>query len=171
VIAGVILSDSLDEESKLAFLGDDELEVFSVETNDEIVDLFEEFRPEIIGFDVGTEQGLKEFTKNEQELQDEGFIFTPNSHQEKKVERLQSLQKHVKHKLDYIPEFIRFEPQITAEELMLDGEDALESLGVEGDIGGAREFDAVLGVVTARFYSQGQFEDYGVVVPNNLDQT
>jgi len=170
MIAGVILSDTLDEDSKIAFL-DDELDVFSVENNSDIVGLFERFRPEVVAFDVGTEQGLKEFTQSEQELQDEGFIFTPNSHQEKKVERLQSLEKHVKHKLDYIPEFIRFEPQITAEELMLDGEDALSSLGVEGDIGGAREFDAVLGAVTARFYSQGQFEEYGVVVPENLDET
>ncbi|QGA80546.1 hypothetical protein [Candidatus Nanohalobium constans] len=170
MIAGVILSNSLDKDSKIAFLGD-ELETFSVETNQEIVDLVEEKQPEIIAFDVGTEQGPKEFTKAEQELQDEGYIFTPNSHQERKVERLQSLEKHLKHQLDYIPEIIRFEPQITAEELMLDGEDALKSIGIEGDISGAKEFDAVLGAVTARFYSQDQFEEMGVVVPENLDNS
>ena len=169
MIAGVLLSDTLDKDSKIAFL-DDELDVFSVENNSDIVELFEEFRPEIVAFDVGAEQGMKEFTQSEQELQEEGFIFTPNSHQEKKVERLQSLEKHVKHKLDYVPNFIRFEPQITAEELMLDGEDALSSLGVEGDINGAKEFDAVLGAVTSRFYSQGQFDEYGVVVPKSLDE-
>lgn len=169
MIAGVILSDTLDEDSKIAFL-DDELDVFSVENNSDIVELFEEFRPEIVAFDVGAEQGMKEFTQSEQELQEEGFIFTPNSHQEKKVERLQSLKRHVKHRLDYVPDFIRFEPQITAEELMLDGEDALSSLGVEGDIGGAREFNAVLGAVTSRFYNQGQFDEYGVVVPKSLDE-
>jgi len=122
-----------------------------------------------VAFDVGTVQGPEEFTKDEQELQDEGYIFTPNSHQERKVERLQSLEKHVKHKLDYIPEFIRFEPQITSRELALDDEKALNSLGVDGDIGSAKEFDAVLGAVTSRFYGQGQYEEYGVVVPESLD--
>ena len=169
MIAGVILSDSLDRKTKVAFL-EDELEIHSVETNGEIVELLEEYKPEIIAFDVGTDQGKDEFTSDEQELQDEGYIFTPNSHQEKKVERLQSLEKHIKHKLTYVPEFIRFEPQITARELMLDDEEALSSIGVEGDINGAREFDAVLGAVTARFYSQGQYEEYGVVVPESLDK-
>ena len=169
MIAGVILSDSLDRETRVAFL-DDELDVHSVETNAEIVELLDEYQPEVIAFDVGTDQGKDEFTSDEQDLQDEGYIFTPNSHQEKKVERLQSLEKHIKHKLGYIPEFIRFEPQITARELMLDDEEALSSIGVEGDIDGAREFDAVLGAVTARFYSQGQYEEYGVVVPESLDK-
>jgi hypothetical protein len=169
MIAGVILSDSLDRKTKVAFLGDG-LEIHSVETNGEIVELFEEYQPEVIAFDVGTDQGKDEFTGDEQDLQDEGYIFTPNSHQEKKVERLQSLEKHIKHKLAYVPEFIRFEPQITARELMLDDEEALSSIGVEGDINGAREFDAVLGAVTARFYSQGQYEEYGVVVPESLDK-
>ena len=170
MIAGVILSDSLEKDSKIAFLGDS-LEVYSVETNKEIVELFDEHQPEIVAFDVGMAQGAEEFTKDEQELQDEGYIFTPNSHQEKKVERLQSLEKHVKHRLDYIPEFIRFEPQITSRELMIDDEMALNSFGIEGDIGGAKEFDAVLGAVTARFYSQGQYDEFGVVVPEGLDNS
>jgi len=170
MIAGVILSDSLEQDTKISFL-DEELDIHSVETNEEIVELFEEYKPEVVAFDVGTAQGKDEFTSDEQDLQDEGYIFTPNSHQQRKVERLQSLEKHVKHKLDYIPEFIRFEPQITAKELMLDDEQALKSLGIEGDISGAKEFDAVLGSVTARFYSQGQFEQYGVVVPESLDNS
>jgi predicted nuclease with RNAse H fold len=170
MIAGVILSDSLEEDSKVAFLGD-ELSVFSVETNEDIVDLFDEFKPEVVAFDVGTAQSGKEFTKAEKDMKEEGFIFTPNSFQKDKVERLQSLEKFTKHRLSYLPDFIRFEPQISAEELKITSESDLESFGISGDIGGAKEFDAVLGAVTARFYEQGDFEEMGVVIPGDGKNT
>jgi len=68
------------------------------------------------------------------------------------------------------PDFIRFDPQITAKELSIDGDDALASYGVEpSDIDSARVFDAVLGAITARFYQQEQFQDLGIIVPQSLD--
>jgi predicted nuclease with RNAse H fold len=170
MIAGLILADSLEEDCSLAFL-DEKLETFQVETNDEIVELIEEKEPEVLAVDVGTEQGKEEFTKQEKELKEEGYIFTPNSHQTRKVERMQSLERHLNHAMGGRIQIIRFEPQITARELAIDSEQDLKSIGVEGDIGSVEEFDAVLGAVTARFYSQGQFEDLGVVVPEPLDKT
>lgn len=168
MIAGIILSDDLDKNCSIAFLGD-ELETLEVNTNEEIVEAIEERNSEIVAVDVGTKQSQKEFTKEEKELKEEGYIFTPNSYQKTKVERMQSLERHINHAMGGRVEIIRFEPQITAEELAIDSEDDLASLGVEGDIGSVEEFNATLGAITARFYSQGQFEDYGVVVPENLD--
>lgn len=164
MIAGVLLRDDVNKESKLAFLGD-ELKIHSLNTNEEIVEKLDDYDPEVIAFDIGTEQSQKEFTKDEKSLQDEGFIFTPNSHQEKKVERLQSLERFLKHKIDSIPEIIRFEPHITSKELDLASESELMRYGVEGEIADDKEFDAVLGAVTARFYQQGDYEDYGVIIP------
>ncbi|MFB6100480.1 MAG: hypothetical protein ABEK16_04365 [Candidatus Nanohalobium sp.] len=167
MIAGLILSDDVEEECSLAFLGE-ELETMQVNTNEEIVEEVEKREPEVLAVDVGTEQSQQEFTKEENELKEEGYIFTPNSHQQRKVERMQSLERHLEHKMGGMIEIIRFEPQITAKELAIDSERDLSSIGVEGDIGGVGEFDATLGAVTARFYSQGQFEDYGVVVPESV---
>ena len=170
MIAGLILSDNLDEDCSLAFLGEN-LETFQVETNEEIVELVEEKSPDVLAVDAGTEQGQKEFTKQEKELKEEGYIFTPNSHQKRKVERMQSLERHLNHSMGGQIEIIRFEPQITAKELAIDSEKDLRSIGVEGEIGNVEEFDATLGAITARFYSQGQFDDYGVVVPEPLDNS
>ncbi|MFB6159343.1 MAG: hypothetical protein ABEJ95_06865 [Candidatus Nanohalobium sp.] len=170
MIAGLILSDDVEKECSMAFLGED-LETCKLTTNEEIVEKVEEKEPEVLAVDVGTEQSAQELTKKENKLKEEGHIFTPNSYQKRKVERMQSLERHLNHVMGGQVEIIRFEPQITAQELVIDSEDDLEALGVEGDIGSAEEFDAVLGAVTARFYSQGQFQDLGVVVPENLDKT
>jgi hypothetical protein len=170
MIAGLIISDNLEEDSSLAFLGE-ELETLKVETNEDIVEAIEERDPNFLAVDVGTEQAQEEFTEQEKELKEEGHIFTPNSHQKRKVERVQSLERHLKHAMGGQIEIIRFEPQITAKELAIDSENDLKSLGVEGDIGDVKEFDATLGAITARFYSQDQFEDYGVVVPEPLDNS
>jgi hypothetical protein len=170
MIAGLILSEDLEEECSMAFL-DEEMETLEVNTNEEIVEAIEEKEPEIIAVDVGAKQNQKEFTKEEKELKEEGYVFTPNSYQKRKVERMQSLERHIKHAMGGRVEIIRFEPQITAEELDINSEEDLASLGIQGEIGRVGEFDAVLGAVTSRFYSQSQFEDYGVVVPQNLDKT
>lgn len=169
MIAGLILSDDLEKDSSIAFLGD-ELETLKVNTNEDIVEAIEERNPEIVAVDVGTKQSQEEFTKEEKELKEEGYIFTPNSYEKTKVERMQSLERHINHAMGGRVEIIRFEPQITAEELAIDSEEDFASLGVEGDIKSVEEFDATLGAITARFYSQGQFEDYGVVVPSSLEK-
>ena len=167
MIAGLILTEDIEKESSLALL-DEKIECFKLSTNKEIIEKISENKPEVLAVDVGTEQAQQEFTKKEEELREEGQIFTPNSHQKRKVERMQSLERHLKHELGGQIGIIRFEPQITARELAIDSENDLASIGIEGEISGAEEFNAVLGAVTARFYTQGQFNDLGVIVPENL---
>jgi len=165
MIAGLILKDNLEEDSQIAFLGD-KIESFSVTENSELVELIEEYEPEVIAANVGLEQPAEELSKDEQDLKDEGHIFTPDSHREKTVKRLQTLKAQITHETGLQPNFIRFEPQISAKELAIDGDKALEGYGVDAsDIGSVGEFDAVVGAVTARFYQENQYEDLGVVVP------
>ncbi|MFB6180807.1 MAG: hypothetical protein ABEJ93_02930 [Candidatus Nanohalobium sp.] len=169
MIAGLILKKTIEEESKIAFLKDEETVISSVSTNQDLVEEIGKHSPEVIAVDVGMKQGPEEYTEEEEELREEGHVFTPNSHQEKTVERLKALEKHLQHSKGLQPDFIRFEPQITAKELAIDGDQALESLGVETEsIGSAEEFDAVLGAVTARFYQEGQSTEKGVVVPESM---
>ena len=168
--SGLILSDKKGETCYISFLTDDELEISEVKTNKEIVDLIEEFKPSFVAVNVGTKESRDEFTEEEQELLEEGYNFTPNYQQVMKVRRLELLQRQVLDRLgDSGPEFIRFEPYITAEELTIHNDSALESLGIEtGNIKSSKAFDSVLGAVTSRFYSQGQFEEKGVIIPENL---
>jgi hypothetical protein len=68
------------------------------------------------------------------------------------------------------PDIIRFEPSITAEQLAIHDDAGFKSLGIDtSGIRSARQFDAALGAVTARFYSQNQYEDLGVIVPESLE--
>jgi hypothetical protein len=165
MIAGLILKNDVEEESFVAFM-DEGLACFSVNENDEIIELFEEKKPDIVVANVGLEQGQEELTKQEQELQDEGYMFTPNSHKEKLVKRLDALKAQLTHETGLQPEFIRFGPQISAKELAIDGDEALESYGVDtSGIDSVGEFNAVLGCVTARFYQENQYKDFGVIVP------
>lgn len=164
MIAGLILSNTIEEKCRMAFLGEN-LECLQAETNKEIVDAVNERDVEFLAVDVGAAQAAEEMTKTEKELKEEGFIFTPNSHQDKKVERLQSLKKGLEHAMKGRIEVIRFEPQITAKELEVTGEEDLRHLGIEGEIGEAKEFDAVLGAITARHYQKGDYQDLGVIIP------
>jgi len=67
------------------------------------------------------------------------------------------------------PEVIRFEPQITADELAIHDDSALGSYGVDSSkIESAEQFDAMLGAITARFYEQNQVKDLGVIIPEPL---
>lgn len=165
MIAGLILKDNIEEESQIAFMGE-EVETFSVNENPELVDLIEEYEPELIAANVGLEQSQEELTKQEKELQEEGFIFTPNSHREKTVKRLETLKAQIVHQTGLQIDFIRFEPQISAKELAIDSDQALESYGVDtSSINSVGGFDAVIGAVTSRFYQENQYQDLGVVVP------
>lgn len=170
MIAGLILKDETGVDCGVAFLGD-ELSTYSVETNEEIIDLLDRHQPEILAVDISDETSLKELNKKEEELKEEGHIFNPVSHEGEKVKRFEALKSGCRQELGPdCPEFIRFDPQITADELAVHGDKGLESLGVETEnIMSADEFDAALGAVTARFYEEGQYSDLGVIVPSTLE--
>ena len=169
MIAGLILSDNEQLDSEMALLGD-ELEVYSLETNQEIVEKITELEPEVLAVNSAGEITREELSEQEEDLKEEGYSFTPSRTESKKVKRLQGLKTLIKREMLDSPDFIRFDPHITAEELAIEGDKALDGYGVEtSDINSARQFDAVLGSITARFYQQEQFQDLGVVVPRNLE--
>jgi hypothetical protein len=165
MIAGLVLSESEEMESSIAFFGEEGVETFSLNDTGEIADLIVEKEPDVLAVNTGSEV-IRELSEQEEELKDEGYSFTPSSMEKRKVKRFQAIQNTVNHRTGTAVEFIRFDPKITSEELAIDSEQALEAYGVEtGSLDSAREFDALLGAVTARFYQQGDFKDLGVVVP------
>lgn len=169
MIAGLILSDNEQVDSKIAFLGD-ELDTFSVETNQELVEKISDLEPDIVAVNSAGEITKEKLSEQEEDLKEEGYSFTPSRTESRKIKRLQALKAVLNRDMMDSPEFIRFDPHITAEELAIDGESALSSFGVEpSEIDSARQFDSVLGSITARFYQQEQFQDLGVVVPQSLE--
>ncbi len=166
MIAGIILSETDEQEVHIAFLGDDVTETVSIKDNEKIVEKLKERSPEIIAVDADTEYGDEMFSDREEELKEEGYNFTPSSAEKRKVKRLQGLKAILRRDMEMPPDFIRYDPFISAKELALDDEKALESLGIEtSGIDSARQFDAMLGAITARYYEQGEFRDLGVIVP------
>lgn len=165
MIAGLILSDDPDMKCQIAFL-DEALECIEVETNEEIIEKIEKSKTEVMAVNAGQlrGEGLKD---DESELKEEGHAFIPSSHEKKRSKRLRALEDQLELKLGpEKPVVIRFDPQITSKQLALDGDQALEGLGIDtSGIRSAKQFDAALGAVTARFYQQNQYEDLGVIVP------
>ncbi len=147
------------------------MECVSASTNDEIADAIEERKPEVVAVNAGQEEGSAEFTENEQELKEEGYTFTPSSHQKLRNRRRQALESELFSRMgSSSPHLIRFAPHITAEELAIHGDEGLESYGIDtSGITSAEKFDAVLGAVTARFYQQNQARDMGIIVPDNME--
>lgn len=171
MIAGVIISATDNEPVHIAFLGEDTTRTVSIDDNEEIVGELKGAEPDIIAVDADTEYGDDMFSDREEELKEEGFNFTPSSAEKRKVKRLQGLKAILRRDMEIPPDFIRFDPFITAEELALDGEKALESLGIDtSGINSARQFDAMLGAVTARYYDQGEYRDLGVIVPGEHEE-
>ncbi len=170
MIAGLILSDSKDKHSRISFLGD-ETHTYTVDSNEEIIEKMSEHQPEVLAVDVDDSEGPEEMTGDEQDAQDEGYSFTPNAHQSMKQKRFRALKEQLFRDMGAEqPDLIRFDPHITARELALDSDEALESLGVDTDeIEHSGEFDSVLGAVTARFFQQGSFTDLGIVIPEPLE--
>lgn len=169
MIAGLILSDNEQLNSEIAVLGD-ELKVFSLESNEEIVEKIQEFEPDIIAVNSAGEITREDLSEQEEDLKEEGYSFTPSSTESKKIKRLQALKAVLNRDMLESPEFVRFDPHITSKELAIDGDDALNSYGVNSsDIDSARQFDSVLGAITARFYEQDQYQDLGVIVPQGLE--
>lgn len=170
MIAGLILKDTTEEESIIAFLGD-ELQIETASTNDDIAELIQENEPEVIAANIGTFEGPDTLNEDEEELKEEGFSFTPTSYERKRSRRMEALNSQLFSLMgNDSPEAIRFEPHITAEELAIHEDQGIKSLGIQTDaIESAEQFDAALGAITARFYQQSQYEDMGVIVPESME--
>jgi hypothetical protein len=169
MIAGLIITDTEQEDSHLAFIDDDNTETYSVKDTGKLVDLIVEKSPEVLAVNCGTELSGKELTKDEEDLKEEGYSFTPSSNEKKKVERLRAIDRSLKHHMDKPPEIIRFDPFISSGELAIDGDKSIESFGVDtSDINSSQELDAVVGAITAQFYKQNQYSESGVVIPESI---
>ncbi len=165
--AGLLLKDNIEEDSILVTSDGEETSTYHLSTNEDLVEKIEEEEIDILAADVGMEQGRDDLTKKEQKLEDEGYNFVPSGHQVKKMKRLESLGAHLEHAMTVdAPEIIRFNPQITSEELAIHGDQALESLGFDTEaLSSSQEFDGLLGAVTGRYYEQGAFRDMGIIIP------
>lgn len=170
MIAGLILKDTTEEDSLIAFL-DEELEIHNVSTNQELAELIQQKKPEVIAANVGTNEGPEELNQDEKDLKEEGYVFTPTSHEAKRSRRMEALNAQLFEMMGAeSPEAIRFDPHITAKELALHGDRGIKSLGVgTEEIKSSEQFDAALGAITARFYQQNQYTDMGVIVPDSMD--
>ncbi|PSH02010.1 MAG: hypothetical protein BRC26_02635, partial [Nanohaloarchaea archaeon QH_8_44_6] len=90
MIAGLILKDDTDKESTIVFLDDEGLECESANTNDEIVDKLTSKDPDIVAVDAGDEQAAAELNEDERQLKEEGYSFTPSSHDKTRARRLKA---------------------------------------------------------------------------------
>ena len=169
MLCGIVFSETEEKDSSVAFLSDG-IESFTFETNEEVIELVKERKPQLIAVNTGLEE-RKRLSDGEEKLQEEGFIFTPAKDDVKRIRRFLAFKAFLAQKLsgDELPEYIRFDPVITGRELAIDTDEALEGYGIDAsDINSAGEFDAALGAVTARFFQKNQVRDLSVSVPEPL---
>lgn len=102
-------------------------------------------------------------TDIEEQATKSGHSLTPGYMNSKRTARARDLVRLLKPETDVI----RYVPQASMDSLLAYEDDDLESLGVEtGPLQDSGDFEAALGAVTARLYSQGQFKDQGIIVPS-----
>ena len=165
MIVGINLET--ERESSVAVLGEN-LDIYSVETNEDIVEaLPEEVQIVAVNAPIEPVEGL---TEQEEELIEEGFQFTPST-QNKDLNRRAVHLKQLMFEKGFEAELIRFDEMVSSRELAIDGDQALESYGIDtSSIENAGEFDAVVGAVTGRFYQEDQCRDLGVQVPEGIKE-
>jgi len=164
---GLLLKDDVEEDSVLVVADSEGTVTYSLNTNEEIVEMVKDEEVDILAADVGMDQGRDELNQGEKDLKEEGYSFVPSGHQVKRMKRLESLGAHLEHAMGVdSPEIIRFNPFISSDELAIHGDQGLESLGFDTKpLNDSEEFDAMLGAVTGRYYEQGAFRDMGVIIP------
>lgn len=170
---GIILAGSTEEDSAVAFLTEDSTETFSVATNDDILELLEERRPEVTALNApptrATTPGKGSdgaFRSGEEELIDEGHAMLPQGMRDPAVlERADHLSRHIEAS-GIGTTLIESDAQIVSERLGIEGDDDLADREISPeDISSTWEFDAVVLALVAKLYADNQCEDYDIVVP------
>ena len=131
MLCGIVFGEKEEDESSVAFLSD-EIESFTVNSNKEIIELVKDREPSIIAINTGLEE-RRRLSDEEEELQEEGFIFTPAKDDVKRVRRFQSFKTHLAQEVsgDELPEYIRFDPIISGRELAIDSDSEFEGYGID----------------------------------------
>ncbi|MDY6774088.1 MAG: hypothetical protein SVS85_02710 [Candidatus Nanohaloarchaea archaeon] len=167
---GIVLSGDTEEDSAVAFVDGGETETFSVSTNDEILELLEDRKPEVTALNAPPEKASKgsidRFREGEQELVDEGHRLLPQGMRDGSVlERAEHLSRSIEAS-GVGTVIVESDPVLVSERMGLAGDEGLEDLGVEtGTIEDVREYDAVVLAVAAELYSDNRCENHGIVVP------
>ena len=164
-VCGIRLTGDKDRECSVAVLGE-ELETFSTEDDREIVERVSEERPAVVAFtNPHTRRTEKGFREDEEELVDEGYSFLPPSMFENDLlERTEFIKKSIQQ--NYRPEFIETRPEVSSEILGIENDRDLEMLDMDtGEIESVGEFEAVMAALTARMYTENDYEDKGFIVP------
>lgn len=171
---GIVLSGTTDEDCGLAFLdGEGEVETFSVAEDDDIVDLLEEHRPDVVALNAAPDRDPStEFRHEEQELVDSGYAMLPQGMRDRAVLERAAHLATVIESSGIGARVIESDPDVIAQALEVAGDEDLVDRDIEpDDIEHVREFDAVLLAVVARMEADGETEAHGLVVPEGATET
>lgn len=164
---GIILTGDTEEDCSVAFIDEGVTETFSCSTNDEIVELIEEKKPEVVALNAPPEREEgKEFRGGDRDLIDEGHAILPQGMRDNAVlERADHLARMIEAS-GVGTVIIETNARVSSDILGLEGDEDLEGLGVDtACIETVWEYDAVVLAVVARLYSNNRCVDHGIVVP------
>ncbi|MDY6769277.1 MAG: hypothetical protein SVW02_04185 [Candidatus Nanohaloarchaea archaeon] len=164
---GILLTGDTDEASSVAFLDDGAVETFSAATNDDILGLLEEHRPEVTTLNAAPRREREtEFRSGEEDLIEEGHAMLPQGMRDRAVlERADHLSRHIEAS-GIGTTLIETNARVASERLGLGGDEDLEAEGIDtGGIETVWEYDAVVLAVVAKLYADNRCEEYGIVVP------
>lgn len=171
---GIVLTNSPEEPSAVAFVDDDGVVTAeSVAGNEDIVALLQEHRPTIVALNAPPERVTEqpeEFRAGEQELVDEGHRILPQGMRDRQVlERAAHLTRQVEGS-GVGCRVIESDPHVVARMLDIATDDDLDDYGVvPADITSAREFDAVILAIVAKL-ADDRTDDRDIMVPAEPDE-
>ncbi len=169
---GIVLTGSTDDPCGVAFLDDDTTVTASASTNDDIIALLQEHRPDVVALNAPPEREERsDFRPGEQDLVDGGHRLLPHGMRDRQVlERAAHLARQIE-AAGIGCRIIESDPHVVARMLDIADDDALADQGiVPDDIGSDREFDAAVLALVAKMEADEETEHHDLVVPEGATE-
>lgn len=164
-VTGIKLTPEKQVPCSVAIL-EEKLETFSTTEDQEIIENIAKEQPSVVAFtNPHIRREEKGFREDEEELVDKGHSFLPPSMFDNNlIERTVFIKKSIQQQ--YQPKFIETRPEVSSDILGIEDDRDLEMLGIDTEsIESMGEFEAVIAALTARMYTENDYENKGFIIP------
>lgn len=143
----------------IATIEDNKIRTFSVYKDNEILEIINRFKPEVIAIDCPLAVIEKEFRSAEKEMQQLGYL--PKKLNSPELIEKEKRASSIKYTVENIAKVIECDIDITKKVLGVNNVKELKNVRFLNIVKNEHESNAVFAAVTALFYKEGAFEQFG----------
>lgn len=158
-LIGITLAPFETSATGVATYEDGKIRTFSFYKDPDIMEVLNRFKPEVVAIDAPLYIVRKEFRAAEKEMQQMGYLMQPlNTHE--MAERAKRASS-IKYAIEGITKVIECRPGAVKKALKINSVKELKNVRFLNIIKNEHEADAVFAVITALFYKEGNYEQFG----------